>query len=369
MLRISFLLMITILGTQMSAEVTSNDGIYIDGKPFFPLFAWAVPKKRIAFNKKMGLNTIVPGEKPENEGGRIALLDELAKNNMYCMMDAGDYDEKFVKHKALLMWKFGDEPDMKNIMPDQVKKEYDELKSKDKSHPAWINLTPRFFDHYHKSYLAKKQCPDRNTYKKYADACEAISFDHYPITGWNKPDRIAELYHSTVDFCKLYPNRTAFVIIESADQDLKWTPKETRGPTPEETKAMAWMAIIGGAKGIGYFHVAFNPFRWDNLTRDMKKELPKINLQIRVLANAIVAGKQIEASTDNENIVVKAVTYNDKTYVMTVNLTREDQECEITVDTKAQSATVIDEKRMINLPKGKWVDRFKPLEVHLYRML
>lgn len=352
----------------VSAEVTSNNGLYIDGEPFFPLFAWAVPRKRLDFNQQMGLNAIVPGEKPEKEGGRKALLDDLAQREMYGMLDAGNYSDELAAHDALLLWKFGDEPDMKNIMPEALIKEYKELNEKDPKHPVWINLTPRFFDHYYKSYHAKGKCPDRETYKDYAKACDAISFDHYPVTGWNQPQRVHELYHATKDFCTLYPDRTVFVIVESADQDLKWTPKETRGPTPQETKAMVWMSIIGGAKGIGYFHVAFEPFRWDNLSAEMKKELPAVNKQITALAPAIVAGKNLEISSDNDQVPARAVTYQGKAYLFAVNLTRKKETATFTVTGNYQTATVIDEDRERTVNKHTFSDDFDALGVHLYAL-
>ncbi len=174
----------------------------VDGKPFFPIFAWAVPQDHITFNKDLGLNAVCNDPK---KGRMISMMDEVHAAGMMSMVGAGAYSPPVAEHPALLCWRFGDEPDMKNIMPDKLLARYRALRAKDATHPIWINLTVRFYSPYHKGYVERKKCPDLATYRRYGEACQLISYDHYPVTGWNKPDRVPELYYATAEFQKLYP--------------------------------------------------------------------------------------------------------------------------------------------------------------------
>ena len=147
-----------------------------------------------------------------------------------------------------------------------------------------------------------------------------ISYDHYPVTGWNQPKNIPEMYHSMVEFIKLYPNNYPMVIVENADQDLAWTPKKTRGPTAQEMRAMIWMTIVAGAKGIGYFPVAFNPFRWQNIEKPVQAEMKKTNAELTALAPVLLEGDLLSSSSDNDAIKVRALKHNNSTTVILINL-------------------------------------------------
>jgi len=309
-------------------RVGSKGELQVDGKPFLPIFAWAQPRELIAFNHDLGINAIVPGEKPEKEGPRRALLDDLHANGMYGLLDADDMSPDTIGHPALLAWRFGDEPDIMRKgedgkfapqhEPDHLVRRYREVRARDASRPVWINLTARFYD----TYRGGNVLPLEN-YRRYGEACDIISYDHYPVTGWNKPERVPELYHATRVFIELYPGKAHWVIVENADQNLSWTPPGTRGPTPEETRAMVWMALVAGANGIGYFPVAFRPFRWQNLTEEMKAEMRRLNAEITALSQPLLVGEPIPAKSEDTNAAVRALRQSGADYLFVVNLTRE----------------------------------------------
>ena len=347
-------------------EVTEKGSLRVNGEPFFPIFAWNVPRSQVKFNHDLGINAITPGEKPEKEGPRTALLDDLEAHGMMLMVDAREYSPEIARHPALLCWKFGDEPDMRNITPEDIRPQYEAIRRKDPSHPTWTNLTARFYGHYHEGYRRKNECPDRETYRGYGRYSELVSFDHYPVTGWNRPDRVAEIYHATKDLVSLYPRNVCMAIVEDADQDLSWTPRETRGATPEETRAMVWMAIVAGAKGIGYFHIAFNPFRWHNLTPEMKKELPRLNAQITRFAAPLLEGRTVDVKVSSDDVAVRSLKYKGRTYVFAVNLTRERREVKIAARGATFSGTVDGEDRKVRASRGAFSDAFGPLAVHVY---
>lgn len=326
-------------GDQPVVKFGENGEMRVKGKPFFPLFVWAQPSKNLKRLKAQGMNTIVSGEKASKDP-RDKMLDKAKELGMYIILDQKEFNPAFTRHPALLCWKFGDEPDLwkkggKPKVPFEVlQKTYAKVKAGDPNHPAWINLTPRFFGGYYKSYRKKQACPTREQYKLYAKSADVLSFDHYPVTGWNRPDRVHELYHATADFAELYKGKPIWVIVENADQNLKWTPKSTRGPSPKETKAMIWMCIVAGAKGIGYFPVAFGPFRWDNTTAEMKAMLKKENARITEMTGVLLEGKLEDSTSDNKQVKVRVLTHEGETTVIAVNLSRETQKATITVGDK-----------------------------------
>lgn len=347
-------------------EITKSGGLRVNGTPFVPVFAWAVPRHHVGFNKRLGLNCISPGNKQLS----LKLLDELHANGMMCVVDAREHSKEIAAHPALLAWRFGDEPDMRGRKASDLTEAYRTMRRLDPAHPTLVNLTSRFYKTYYQGDKKGTKWPNREQYRAFADVCEIVSYDHYPVTGYNKPGRVPELYYATEDFVDLIPAATHWVIVESADQDLKWTSPKTRGPTPDETRAMVWMAIVGGAKGIGYFHAAFNPFRWENLTDEMKAELPRINGLITELAGPIAEGEVLGHAVKGEDVKVRAVRHGGRIVVFAVNVSRERRSARITVTgaDRQGRARVMREDRDIDLEGGVMVDGFAPLAVHVYQI-
>lgn len=280
--------------------------------------------------------------------------------------------------------------------PATLKTAYQAMRTRDPNHPVWLNLTSGFFS-------ARRQL-DLKWYRAFGEAADCLSFDHYPVTGYNQPAGVPELAAATREFVQLYPGKANWVIVEASDQDLDWTPKQTRGPTPREMRAEVWMAVTAGAKGIGYFTIAFQPFRWNNLSKGIVEELQRTNGQLKELAPAILsydAGPKVVASTDQVQFLVRR--HAQAVYLFAVSL--ELLKAEVAPDPATAPATVADkgddllggdaepvvedgrevefsfppefagatvevigESRKLVLTGGKLKDPFAGLAVHLYRI-
>ncbi len=256
-------------------------------------------------------------------------------------------------------------------LPDAQAKRYRHIKSLDKDALTWQVLTSGFFGRYNKIPL--------RWYREFLETTDITSFDHYPVTGWNKPGRLPEVGRATAKLVELARrNQPVWTIVEASDQDLAWTPDETRGPTPEEMRAEVWSAIANGARGIGYFTIAFNPFRWNNLTDAMKAELKRTNDELTALAGPIVMGNTDRAlavggdATDDpeaEGGAIQAIRkdYEGKVYVIAVNVTREAVTPAFKLQAvRAARATVWKEGRSVAVDDGTFSDTFEPLAVHVY---
>lgn len=281
------------------------------------------------------------------------------------------------------------------LLPEPLKAAYQEIRARDPNHPVWMNLTAGFFGPYRKL--------DLKWYRAYGEAADCLSYDHYPVSGWNQPGNVPELAAATREFVNLYPrSKACWVIVEASDIDGPATPKNARGPTPREMRAEVWMAVTAGAKGIGYFTIALQPFRWNNFSKGIVEELQRTNGQLKDLAPAILAydtGPKVVASTDKVQFLVRR--HEQAVYLFAVSLellkaeaapelaTAVPQEkAEDLLGAEAEpalepgpevaftfppefagvTAEVLGEDRKVRLTGGTLKDAFAGLAVHLYRL-
>src|SRR4051812_26524626 len=132
----------------------------VGGKPFFPLGVWVY-----------GLNPEVMADLHEHRFNTVvgnslnpADLPLLEKHGMMCVpMGTDEWVKAAVNSLSLLAWYLVDEPEGANITPEEVRKRYDALKAKDKTHPIGIT---------HSTI----EGPPR-----YKDACDFTMMDLYPV--------------------------------------------------------------------------------------------------------------------------------------------------------------------------------------------
>jgi len=147
--------------------------------------------------------------------------------------------------------------------------------------------------------------------------------------------------------------------------------------TPEQIRSEIWMAIIRGARGIGYFVHNFDSskkfVRSDGLLADseMMKAIKKQNAEINSLAKIIYAeetdivtfnGKSIEV-----DFVAKVVDSN--LYILSSAITIEGAKAEFKIKgVSTGTVDVINENRTIELNDGKFTDSFGGFDINLYKI-
>jgi hypothetical protein len=255
--------------------------------------------------------------------------------------------------------------------PDVERQAFERIKALNPDALTWNVLTGGFFEPYRKLPL--------RYYEQFLRWTDMASFDHYPITGWNKPQRLPEVGLATAKLVALSrANQPVWTVVEASDQDLSWTPKETRGPTAAEMRAEVWSAIAHGARGIGYFTIAFNPFRWNHLTDEIRAEMKRTNGELTELAGPIVMGHTTRKltvtgddtdapHTDGRAIHAIRKDHDGKVYVVAVNVTREAVAPTFALEgVGAGRAEVWKENRSVGVSNGSFRDTFEPLAVHIY---
>lgn len=257
--------------------------------------------------------------------------------------------------------------------PEAEKAVFELMKQRDPQCLTWHILAAGFYGQF------QQLTPDY--YRDWLRWTDISSFDYYPITGWNQPSWLPQVGLATGKLVSLArKNQPVFAFIEASDQELSWTAPETKGPTAPEMRAEIWSAIANGARGIGYFTIAFGrgkAFKWNNLTDEIKAEMKRSNAELTELAAPIVLGEVKELTVENDQTseknadghAIQAIRkdYQGVTYLIAVNVTRQPIDPTFRLPTgTAESAMVFKEDRKLDLKDDQFTDHFAPLAVHCY---
>jgi hypothetical protein len=352
-----------------TVEIGNNRELRVNGKPFFPLGSWAQATHRFELLRGLGFNTFV--------GGRA---------NEYCAAaeKAGGYtithfNDSMAGHPALLAWMHGDEPDLgidkgKPRKPAQeVVTSYKRIREADATRPVFLNLTSGFMERGRALPAERKEY-----YELVVKGSDILSFDYYPIYGWNRPDRLLWVADGVSQLRELGgAKRPVFEFIETS-KGSQWVDYEKQiAVLPMHTRAEVWMAIIRGATGIMYFTHAWRPkFNEFEPTEEMRAELKRLNGQITRLAPVILADEAKEkvsiSFADGLAGEVMAWSYKGSLYLFANNLDLKWRggKATIRVEGLKRGAKIeaVDEGRELVADDGGFAEEFAPLGVHLYRI-
>ncbi len=260
-------------------------------------------------------------------------------------------------------------PPQPRIPPAEILREYKAWKEFDAARPVFLNLTASFLPQY------KKYESSDALYAAYARGTDIVGYDHYPIYGWGKPERVPEVAQATRKLRELAPERTPVWAILETGRGGQWTADTMRAPHPFEIRAEVWMAIVNGATGIGYFPHAWKPrYTWCQIPEENQAELKRLNAQITRLAPVILgpaSQRKVACKTSGSEPIDLAVReHQGSLYVFAVSLSRQKRQAAFSIPGLAagQTIEVLDEDRSLRSKAGGFDDAFGELEVHLYRI-
>ena len=145
-------------------------------------------------------------------------------------------------------------------------------------------------------------------YPDFFASADVIGFDTYPVEVRCSLDQIDNVFWMQRELIALTGGKPTFQWIEAGPMEhCTWN----QDPTPAVVRAETWLAIAGGAKGIGYF-----PDYWEE---DIRNEVRLSNREILALAPALL-GPPTKATWSVESPVrIAARRLNGATYVIAVN--------------------------------------------------
>ncbi|MBP5300554.1 MAG: hypothetical protein J6Y80_04035 [Victivallales bacterium] len=216
------------------------------GRPFFPVgfyhVTWtANPAQRLAAMKDLAMrgNNCIHvsflGYAREKNGDEFrAFLDECERRGVFVVMEFGECDplevvRKFKGHPAMLGWNPGDEPAAHGIPPKEMFRRYSAFKQEDPDHLVYnVICVP---EHY----------------KDYCSGADVMAPDPYPIPSV-KVDVAYVRYKQAAAAAR--KNGTAFWTVPQCFGNFV---NGTREPTPQEFRALAYLSVIAGAKGMIHY--------------------------------------------------------------------------------------------------------------------
>ena len=187
---------------------------------------------------------------------------------------------------------------------------------------------------------------------------DVVGFDLYPLQGWCRRDRLIDVYTAQEELNGLAGPRPTFQWIEAAGMNCPTEPSVAI--TPDTVRAEAWLAIAGGARGLGFF-----PAAW---TGDVGGAIARVAGEVDALLPAIT-GPRLHVDVQPEGGLVRAAawSYAGATYVAAVNAGTAAADISLRVPgVGSRVMSVLGENRTVRVAGDVVTDNLDPLQVHLY---
>jgi hypothetical protein len=329
-------------------------GLIVGDARFFPtmLIDQCAPTD-VARGRSLGINLIMnescPGVGPLQQlatmrGSALAVLPIAAART---------------RGAGLVGWTYPDEPENNGWTPDSLAKKLpyrrgntDGLVTFMTTGGGFLRLAP---------YASAQTAPA--VYGKFARLADMAGFDLYPLG------------HCQSNLSAVYDAQRAFVKLAGSTPTFQWIETGPIKPTycggftmsPAQLSAEVWLAVVGGARGIGYFTHTWSP---EHQAFDVTPAVQTAMTQTNALLSSVTPGLlgTTVASTANSPVVkVLARTGGGKTYVFAVNTTQSDVKAQIQVPALGDgSVSVAGENRSLTVANHALVDHFGPLQVNVY---
>jgi hypothetical protein len=372
-----------------------SDGmLVIDGQRTFIIGAYHLPKEPDPYRslQENGYNYIhVPAQKEA--------LDQAEANRLMAWISTGEIradkaeeDQKrivslvaeFKKHPALLCWEIADEPAFtwnsaaQRISAGQMITTYQIIKKEDVEHLVYTNHGPVNLV---------------STLQKYNPGTDIIACDIYPViphgitptyalfddglqgdllnTYISQVGEYTEKMHRVVD-----NKQPVFMVLQGFAWEMLKNEEERNQlmieyPTYEQSRFMAYNAIVHGASGINYWgmHYTPQPSKFMDELNDVTRELSDMQPVLSTAAVKMDIGKnyhEMGHSVDaGIEIMVKKVV--GILYMIAVNSDKNPVRITFSDLPDVKQAEVLKENRILPVQAGALTDEFRPFDVHVYK--
>jgi hypothetical protein len=242
-----------------------------------------------------------------------------------------------------------DEPDDNGITPRELRAHLRAAPER----PVFLTLTAGFVD------------GDDARYLRYVEVGDVVGFDLYPVNRCRR-DRLHEVYEAQVRLQRLAGGKPTFQWIETGLIEPHYC--DGVPPTPEEVRAQVFLALAGGARGIGYFTHTWSP-DYDRLDLDpeVAAEIGRTNRQLEALAPAILSPRAPPATASDPNVYAFAREREGALYVFVVNAA--DRPVETTVRVpglRGRPLQRFEEEPTVSARRDEFRDELPPLHARIY---
>ena len=215
-----------VAGGQVTAS-TADGVLLVDGSPFFPLIAWEQCPDQWAPNLQQGIDLFA--------GNPCTGLPSLLTALQGRALAVGTSDDAPATGPGLIGWFYPDEADGRGL-------DAATLPAPPEGGVRFLTLTNHFY-----SGLAPLPA-GRGIYPGLIAAADVVGFDLYPLQEFCRADRLGEVFDAQQQLVALASGKPTFQWIEVREMKCPSVPV-----TQEDIRAESWLAIAGGAHGLGFF--------------------------------------------------------------------------------------------------------------------
>jgi hypothetical protein len=240
-----------------TVSATVADGaLRLDGDPFFPVLAWEECPDRWEPDLRDGV-TLFAGNPCTNLGSLLAAVAGRV------VVAGTAQDATGTTGPGLIGWFYPDEADARGYTGRTL--------ASVEPGARFLTLTSHFFPE------AAPLPAGRAMYAGLVRRTDVVGFDLYPLQELCRPDLLPWVFDAQAFLRRLAQPRATFQWIE--DRELK-CPSAADAISPATIRVESWLAIAGGATGLGFF-----PGNFDESAR---RGIRSVTRQIRALLPALV---------------------------------------------------------------------------------
>jgi hypothetical protein len=268
-------------------NVESSAPLRVNGAAVFPRMVWRQCPTYYPTSIAAGINLFL-GVSCDNEEEQLTRLAGRAISTV-------DAATPGIGGPGLVGWHLPDEADVSVGDPAKLPT------PKGDGRVTFLTLT----DHF--SAGAASGPFGKDIYPGFFARADIIGFDTYPVEVRCSLDQIDNVYWMQRELIALTGGKPTFQWIEAGPMEHC---RANLDPTPAVVRAETWLAIAGGARGIGYF-----PDYWEE---DIRNEVRHSNREIVALAPALLAPVAKASWSIESPVRVGVRRYNGATYVVAV---------------------------------------------------
>jgi hypothetical protein len=320
-----------------TGATTNSNALFIDGQAFFPRMVWRQCPWAFPQSLAAGINLYMGTECEEPQ----TYLDKLA-GRAYWVPAADDG----IDGRGVVGYHLPDEADLGSDSADWLPVL---IPSSVSRRVMFLTLSSHFYS------LAAPLAQGRGMYPGLVKHAEMIGFDLYPLQNWCRKDTLPAVYDAQRELVELAAGKPTYQWIEAAQMEHCLGLE----PSPAVVWVETWLAVAGGARGIGFFPEHWRP--------DVATEIGRISSQIAALAPALLA-PEVPVVFDRKGLVkIGARRYNGATYVVAANASFVRRKTTFSVPgLDATRMRVFGEGRTVTVRNGQTTDSFRGLGVHVY---
>ncbi|MFQ6096980.1 MAG: hypothetical protein ACE5O2_04575 [Armatimonadota bacterium] len=255
---------------------------------------------------------------------------------------------RFKRHPAVLAWYLNDELPV-SFLP-RLTERYETVRALDPDHPTWIVL-------YQVGQL-----------ERYLPTFDVLGTDPYPIPE-GPVTRAAEWTIRTVE--AVNGRRAVWMVPQAHNWSVyRKGEKPVRGPTYEEMKAMAFLCIVHGAKGLIFYSfqdLKRDPLGFDKRWADVRRVADDVAQVVPIILSTERRPK-LRITRGADGVHAAAFERNGVPYVIAINATTEEKAFSFRLGTMSKVALTLDGSQVVGRRKDEFRDTLGPLAVRIYEL-